>query len=863
MTTPISGSSVPINIVQKLEEFYRDFQEKPGVPKYLDLINDLFSRGENTLVVLYEDLLSYDSDIADMLREDPEVIIKDAIEAFKNTLKFNSSTLAHKDYFVRFCTKDDMGPLAVPIRGLRAKHIDKLVWFNGITIRSSTVRPKLTKAKFECTVCGASFEIPQITSQVSWPRACIKPRCKAKSRADFRLISKKSEFIDWQSIMIQEVPEELPSGRIPRSVQAILMNEDLVDTVKPGDRVKIMGIFKSVIAQSIKNLNSTLFKSYIEVNFIEPEDKIEEDLDLTKEDKEQIELLAKEPMVHKKIARSLAPTIYGRDDLKMACALSLFSGTRRKKPGGGYKRGDIHVLFMGDPGTGKSVHGDEKIYINKKSSDGMKWDVRKIRDFVEELLEENKKHVIKKGETELLRLSNIDPIYTASMNPSTLKTHKSKIKEISRHTASILVQIKTESGRSIISTPDHSFTTLIDGKLNIINSENLFEEFEKDKLYLPIARKLDFSENLTSIDMNQFFKEDLLVSLSTIQDQISLYKKGMITSVEASNNSNIARSTLLMYKNKPPSVPNKDWIRNKYDCSWIPGHIQLDEKLGEVIGLYLAEGDLQKNSIRITNTNKEIIDLLKSNLIEHFDKVSHYSHDNTIQLHNASMTRWFNEKFGTHAEQKQLPYEFLFTPIEFRRGLISGYFAGDGTIEKNKLYIDALTASKDLAYSISDMLSTFGIFSTIGRKLIKSSNYKGNKYYKIILTGDEVIKFHQKFRFLSSRKQERLECAIELAIKKTRFQKKDIIPNFGNILQKISKDIGLRSVRNTEERSFLGQLRGKTQRKRCGRLYLQRVVKKFEELYYKKDKRVCPELKWLKILIYSDIVWDKVRAIKI
>ncbi|MFX1361609.1 MAG: ATP-binding protein, partial [Promethearchaeota archaeon] len=159
--------------------------------------------------------------------------------------------------------------------------------------------------------------------------------------------------IDWQSIMIQEIPEDLPPGRIPRAIQAIL-KQDLVDFVKPGDRVKIIGIFKSVIAQSIKNINSTLFKTFIEVNLIDPEDKTEDIIELSKEDLKEIKKLSKEPMIQRKIARSIAPTIYGRDDLKMACALSLFAGTRKKKPDGGYKRGDIHVLFVGDPGTGKS-----------------------------------------------------------------------------------------------------------------------------------------------------------------------------------------------------------------------------------------------------------------------------------------------------------------------------------------------------------------------------------------------------------------------------------------------------------------------------------------------------------------------------
>jgi len=354
MTTPLPSPTRPIDKISHFEDFYRLFQEKPGIYKYLDKINEISSKGGNALVFLYEDLLSFDPQIAEMLRNDPEAILEDAIDAFKNVLKLQSGHLKKQTYFVRISTKDDKSPLSIPIRGLRAKHIDKLVWFNGITIRSSIVRPKLIKAEFECNLCGTSFNITQLTSKVNWPRFCSNKRCKSKAQSDFRLISKKSEFIDWQSIVIQEVPEELPAGRIPRSVQAILTYDDLVDSVKPGDRVKVMGAFKSVLAQSINNNNSTLFKSFIEVNYIDPEDKSEEDIELTKEERKKIEELSKEPMIQKKIARSIAPTIYGREDLKMACALSLFAGTRKKLPGGGYKRGDIHILFVGDPGTGKS-----------------------------------------------------------------------------------------------------------------------------------------------------------------------------------------------------------------------------------------------------------------------------------------------------------------------------------------------------------------------------------------------------------------------------------------------------------------------------------------------------------------------------
>jgi replicative DNA helicase Mcm len=279
--------------------------------------------------------------------------LEDATEAFKNILKFQGTVISNQNYFVRVTTKDKKCPLFIHLRGLRAKNIDNFIWSKGILIRISPIRPKLIKASFECILCGSKFEVIQLTSRIKWPNFCSNQRCKAKTQSDFRLISKSSEFIDWQSIMIQEIPEDLPPGRIPRSVQAIL-TYDLVDSVKPGDRIKVMGIFKSILAHSTQSYNSTLFKTFIDVNFIDPEDKSELIVDLSKEDKKKIVELSKEPNIQKKIARSISPGIYGRVQLKMACALSLFGGTRRKKPGGGYKRGDLHFLVVGDPGTGKS-----------------------------------------------------------------------------------------------------------------------------------------------------------------------------------------------------------------------------------------------------------------------------------------------------------------------------------------------------------------------------------------------------------------------------------------------------------------------------------------------------------------------------
>ncbi|MBN1213963.1 MAG: ATP-binding protein [Candidatus Lokiarchaeota archaeon] len=870
MTTPLSSPKLPINIIQRFEDFYRLFEDSPGIYKYQEQIKDISAKGGNTLTIFYEDLLAFDFEIAEMLKKDPEPLIEDSIKAFKNLLKFQTSDIhIDREYYVRFSTKDEKSPIAISIRGLRSKHIDKLVCINGITIRSSVVRPKLTKAVFECIVCGSTFEILQLTSSIRWPNFCSEKRCKAKAKSDFRLITKKSEFIDWQSITIQEVPEDLPPGRIPRSIQAILTH-DLVDYVKPGDRIKLVGIFKSVLATSMNSNNSNLFKTFIETNYIDPEDKSEEHIDITKEEKIEIENLAKEPFIQRKIARSIAPTIYGRDDLKMACALSLFAGTRKKKSGGGYKRGDIHVLFVGDPGTGKSIHGSEKIYIGEKNCERKRWVQRCIGNFVDELLKKNSSKKILNGDTELLRLENLPEYYTYSINPKNFKTQESKINEISRHKTKILIKIKTKNGREILATPNHSFSTLINGKFQTIDANQLFnmknfitKSDSNQRVYLPVARNIECDTNFHSLNMADNIDEKDSQNSYNIIKNISLYNQGKITLNYAAKNTNIAKSTILLYSQNSSSIPSSDWIRKKGKINWTPHFIELNDVIGRIVGLYLAEGDFNKNSVRITNTHPDIINSLQKDIKSIFNKVSIYNYDNSIQIHNSLFKKWILKNFGNHAENKKINSQFLFTPEIFRLGLLSGYFSGDGYIEKNNLNIVAITASRELAYAISDMLSTFGIFATIGYKKIKSGQYRGYLYYKIILTGDEAIKFHNKIGFIIKNKQDELKKSIQIASETYRYQKKDTIPNFGPALTNIMKDLSISAQRGSWIRSFYGELRGKTQRQRMGRIYLRKIVQKLEFLYNEKRKEYCNDLIWLRSLSESDILWDEIENIDV
>ncbi|MHA1339204.1 MAG: minichromosome maintenance protein MCM [Promethearchaeota archaeon] len=347
----IDVSLPPADPTKNFEEFFREFEDEPNHFKYREMIQNAAYMKENSITILFEDLLSFDPPLADFLKNEPEVALKYAVESFKDLLMmYSGGQIDDIDYFVRVTTRNQSNE--VLLRKLRSEHIDKLVYIHGILIRASQVIPQITIATFECPVCQTQMEIEQLESNVLiTPRKCANPNCKNKR--NFQVVSKESKFIDWQSIRIQELPEELEPGRVPFWVKGILTH-DLVDKARPGDRVKIMGIYKIHPNEIKQGRKTTLFTPYIKVLSVEGRSNEEDDIDITPQDIVEIKKWAKKKDIQKIIARSLVPGIIGNEHLKLAAALALFGGVRKEFKGQNPIRGDIHVLFMGDPGTGKS-----------------------------------------------------------------------------------------------------------------------------------------------------------------------------------------------------------------------------------------------------------------------------------------------------------------------------------------------------------------------------------------------------------------------------------------------------------------------------------------------------------------------------
>lgn len=325
------------------------FQSFLKSDKYRKRLANITLSKFNSLTVDFMDLMIFDSDLADNIMRSPDEFIKYAEDAALDQLKIEDTIYGEsvKKVRVRFRKL----PITNLLRGVGAEHIGKLIMVDGILVRAISVQPLLIKATFKCSRCEQHSELEQKGRSITSPAVCENPACRRSG--PFNLIEEESEFIDSQRIRIQEKPEDLPAGQLPRWIDVKLI-EDLVDIARPGDRVTITGVARTVKAYLPRRGASTTFEIILDGNSIDVVGKEPEFVQILPEEERTIRELARDPRIHEKIIRSIAPSIYGYDDIKEAIMYQLFGGIPKSLSDGISIRGDINILLIGDPGTAKS-----------------------------------------------------------------------------------------------------------------------------------------------------------------------------------------------------------------------------------------------------------------------------------------------------------------------------------------------------------------------------------------------------------------------------------------------------------------------------------------------------------------------------
>jgi len=146
------------------------------------------------------------------------------------------------------------------------------------------------------------------------------------------------------------MPEKAPTGLLPRSV-TVIMEDDLVDKVKPGDRVQVIGVFKCLEIGSTKF--TATFKSVLIATGIETLNGDNEKAPLSATEIGEIKGISQRKDLFDLMIKSIAPSIFGHDYIKKAVLLQLLGGTE-KQVQKTHLRGDINILMIGDPSTAKS-----------------------------------------------------------------------------------------------------------------------------------------------------------------------------------------------------------------------------------------------------------------------------------------------------------------------------------------------------------------------------------------------------------------------------------------------------------------------------------------------------------------------------
>ncbi|KAG5184700.1 MCM2/3/5 family-domain-containing protein [Tribonema minus] len=231
-------------------------------------------------------------------------------------------------------------------RSLISHFLKMLVCVEGIVTKCSNVRPKLMKSVHYCPATGEHTQREYRDGTSLELGLEIGGTMQMVTQGGQPTKDPENNTLEVEYGLCQYKDHQLP-----RSIE-VLLDNDLVDRVKPGDRVQISGVYRAIAGS--QDGGSGLFRTVLLANNIKPLGRDSSLVKVTGQDVQHIRELAPREDILELLGRSLAPSIYGHEHIKRALVLQLLGGEEKNLANGTHLRGDINLLMVGDPSTAKS-----------------------------------------------------------------------------------------------------------------------------------------------------------------------------------------------------------------------------------------------------------------------------------------------------------------------------------------------------------------------------------------------------------------------------------------------------------------------------------------------------------------------------
>lgn len=341
--------------LREAQRDYLDFlddEEDRGI--YQNKVRELINDNQYRLIVNVNDLRRKNEKRANRLLSNAFEELVAFQRALKDFVASIDATYAkqYEEFYIGL--EGSFGSKHVSPRTLSSCFLSCVVCVEGIVTKCSLVRPKVVRSVHYCPATKKTIErrYSDLTTLVAFPSSSIYPT-KDEENNPLETEYGLSVYKDHQTITIQEMPEKAPAGQLPRSVDVIL-DDDLVDKVKPGDRVQVVGTYRCLPGKKGGYTSGTFRTVLIACNVKQMSKDIQPSF--SAEDIAKIKKFSKTRSkdIFDQLAKSLAPSIHGHDYVKKAILCLLLGGVERDLENGSHIRGDINILLIGDPSVAKS-----------------------------------------------------------------------------------------------------------------------------------------------------------------------------------------------------------------------------------------------------------------------------------------------------------------------------------------------------------------------------------------------------------------------------------------------------------------------------------------------------------------------------